>query len=166
VAQIQCQNCNMTFPHEAALREHEKVSICQKTILTPAQRQALKTQRFAQHYGSASGRISFKDFPTFDDMFITEKRRPLTPEEVDQRLSQLEERYSGLIEACRALDRTNKFLMTKIDGLEKMMNRINLDPKLERAFKDKVDYTTWVDEEDCMTDETRGVPQAREKVKF
>lgn len=62
-------------------------------------------------------------------------------------------RIKKLEQQLESVVKTNQALQTKID----------LDAKLMRRLEGKIDYTQWVDDADCLTDETRGGMRAEPK---
>ncbi len=58
--------------------------------------------------------------------------------------------------------------IARIEALEKQIAKTpSFDPRLERAARERPDYTKWIDDEDCLGDDgTRDVPQVKPRVIF
>jgi hypothetical protein len=87
----------------------------------------------------------------------------LSPKEVLQRAESLvasarEDMQAAIHRATTPLITSLNEANRKIQALEKMAQQHSFNPRVERAMREKIDYTQWRDEEDNMTDEDRGIP--------
>lgn len=90
---------------------------------------------------------------------------------IDRRLANLEHSLQTRVttmhrEFMAATDLTYRRLTQRLTALEKKAASYSFDPRVERAMREKPDYTKWRDDEDNLTDNTRQIPEPKPRVKF
>lgn len=77
----------------------------------------------------------------------------------------LEEQMNHLLRVVDSLNTCINQQAAHIAKLEKAQKSYDFNPRIERAMRERPDYTQWVDEEECLTSVERG-PVPKEKVIF